>query len=266
MSKRRIGQGFGVRLHYLGGRERLEAELVMNMYEPVIAAAAVSRSQVRRSYLRAVAGGVHNTHCSPAEERRYGALKLLALATLRLPDLVLYVHLMHVHHDDGQEDESDRGAADVVTRAVGDIAAGELRLADRALERPGCDLEYQTSAWVDRALEHAAGELADGLADGEEREIRVHESEVDYVIEGDHGPAPEIPNPPPTDVDRAVAQLIAAEVVDGSCLQIGIGAMPNVRDGRSQPRLPLPRRRPDQPAAHRDAERLRSRDQQHHAD
>ena len=98
----------------------------MNMYEAVIAAAAVSRSQVRRSYLRAVAGGVHNTHCSPAEERRCGALKLLALATLRLPDLVLYVHLMHVYHDDGHEDEdeSDDGAADVVTRAVGDIAAG----------------------------------------------------------------------------------------------------------------------------------------------
>ncbi len=34
-------------------------------------------------------------------------------------------------------------------------------------------------------------------------------------------------SPPPTDADRAVAQLIAAEVEDGSCLQVGIGAMPN---------------------------------------
>jgi len=55
----------------------------------------------------------------------------------------------------------------------------------------------------------------------------VHESEVDYVIAGDDGPPAEIPNPPPTDADRAVALLIAAEVEDGSCLQIGIGAMPN---------------------------------------
>jgi acyl-CoA hydrolase len=54
----------------------------------------------------------------------------------------------------------------------------------------------------------------------------VHESEVDFVIEG-AGPVPEIPNVPPTDVDRAVARLIAAEIEDGSCLQIGIGAMPN---------------------------------------
>jgi acyl-CoA hydrolase len=47
------------------------------------------------------------------------------------------------------------------------------------------------------------------------------------VIEGDHTPPPEIPNPPPTDVDRAVATFIASEIEDGSCLQIGIGAMPN---------------------------------------
>ena len=143
----------------------------MNMYEAVIAAAAASRSQLRGSYLRAVAGGAHNTHCTPAEERRYGALKLLALATLRLPDLVLYVHLMHVYHD--EEDEPDSVASEVVTRAVSDIAAGGLRLAHHALEAHGGELGYRTGAWVDRALEHAAGELADGLTDGEEREIPV---------------------------------------------------------------------------------------------
>jgi acyl-CoA hydrolase len=55
----------------------------------------------------------------------------------------------------------------------------------------------------------------------------LHLSEVDYVIQGDPGPPPELPNPPPSDADRAVAALIAAEVEDGSCLQVGIGAMPN---------------------------------------
>ena len=34
-------------------------------------------------------------------------------------------------------------------------------------------------------------------------------------------------NPAPTDADRAVARLIASEIEDGACLQIGIGAMPN---------------------------------------
>lgn len=55
----------------------------------------------------------------------------------------------------------------------------------------------------------------------------VHVSEVDYIIEGDHRPATAVPNPPPSDADRAVARLIAAEIEDGACIQVGIGAMPN---------------------------------------
>jgi acyl-CoA hydrolase len=55
----------------------------------------------------------------------------------------------------------------------------------------------------------------------------VHLSEVDYIIEGDHEPAAELPNPQPTEIDRAVARLIAGEIDDGACLQIGIGGMPN---------------------------------------
>jgi acyl-CoA hydrolase len=55
----------------------------------------------------------------------------------------------------------------------------------------------------------------------------LHISEVDYVIEGDPGLPPELPNPPPCEADRAVARLIAAEVGDGACLQVGIGGMPN---------------------------------------
>ena len=56
---------------------------------------------------------------------------------------------------------------------------------------------------------------------------RVHRSEVDYLIEGDGTPMSEMPASPPTAVDRAVARLIAAEVEDGACLQVGIGGMPN---------------------------------------
>jgi acyl-CoA hydrolase len=55
----------------------------------------------------------------------------------------------------------------------------------------------------------------------------VHLSEVDYIVEGDHEPAPELPNPQPTEIDRTVAHLIAGEIEDGACLQIGIGGMPN---------------------------------------
>ena len=48
-------------------------------------------SRDRRSlYACAVARGVANTHCSIEQERRYGVLRLLTLATLRLPDLAVY--------------------------------------------------------------------------------------------------------------------------------------------------------------------------------
>jgi acyl-CoA hydrolase len=69
---------------------------------------------------------------------------------------------------------------------------------------------------VSRALPYVYGD-----------ENGVHVSEVDYIVEGDHEPAPELPNPQPTEIDRAVARLIAGEIEDGACLQIGIGGMPN---------------------------------------
>lgn len=55
----------------------------------------------------------------------------------------------------------------------------------------------------------------------------IHISEVDYIVEGDNAPLPELPNPAPTAVDEAVARLIIGEMEDGACLQIGIGGMPN---------------------------------------
>jgi butyryl-CoA:acetate CoA-transferase len=55
----------------------------------------------------------------------------------------------------------------------------------------------------------------------------VHIGDVAHIIEGDGAPVPELPNPPASDIDRQVAALIAPEVEDGACLQIGIGGMPN---------------------------------------
>jgi acyl-CoA hydrolase len=55
----------------------------------------------------------------------------------------------------------------------------------------------------------------------------LHISEVDHIIEGDDAPAPELPNPAVSAADIAVGRLIASEIDDGDCLQIGIGGMPN---------------------------------------
>lgn len=59
------------------------------------------------------------------------------------------------------------------------------------------------------------------------QENGIHLSEIDYIIDGDDVPATELPHPPPQDCDRAIAALVAAEVADGACLQVGIGGLPN---------------------------------------
>jgi acyl-CoA hydrolase len=70
-------------------------------------------------------------------------------------------------------------------------------------------------------------EVSRGLPYAHGEQNGVHLSEVDYLIDGDDQPAPELRNPAPNDIDRAVARQIAAEIDDGACLQIGIGGMPN---------------------------------------
>lgn len=57
----------------------------------------------------------------------------------------------------------------------------------------------------------------------------VHISEIDYIIEGSNTPI--FATPPslaPTPEEEKIARLIVNEIVDGSCLQLGIGALPNL--------------------------------------
>ncbi|MEA1960709.1 MAG: acetyl-CoA hydrolase/transferase C-terminal domain-containing protein [Bacillota bacterium] len=56
----------------------------------------------------------------------------------------------------------------------------------------------------------------------------VHISEAEYIVESTtNKPLMEIPKPPVTDVDRKIASYIMEEMVDGACLQLGIGGLPN---------------------------------------
>ncbi len=56
----------------------------------------------------------------------------------------------------------------------------------------------------------------------------IHISQVDYIVEGDNTPLPELISPAPTEQDKLVAGHILAEIEDGACIQLGIGAMPNL--------------------------------------
>ena len=59
------------------------------------------------------------------------------------------------------------------------------------------------------------------------KNTRIHISQVDMVVEGDHPYLNQLPAAAPTEVDRAVANLIVSEIPNGACLQLGIGGMPN---------------------------------------
>lgn len=55
----------------------------------------------------------------------------------------------------------------------------------------------------------------------------LHVSEVDAIVEN-HVPLPELPLGKATPDDEAIARAIAEMVPDGACLQMGVGALPNL--------------------------------------
>jgi hypothetical protein len=131
-------------------------------------AAATSELEMRRAYRRAVAHGERNTGCTADRERDYGALRLLTLATLRMPDLVLYAGLVAVYEDGPDRSRVSRGAV----LEIGDASAGALRLTHRALEVHGESLRYAIGVWIGRALERAGTELEQQTLD-DQAEISV---------------------------------------------------------------------------------------------
>lgn len=55
----------------------------------------------------------------------------------------------------------------------------------------------------------------------------IHISEVDMIVEGEHGPLPELTLPEPSPEDIKIAEHIVPFIKNGSALQLGIGGMPN---------------------------------------
>lgn len=70
-------------------------------------------------------------------------------------------------------------------------------------------------------------EVTEGLPYTYGQDCGLHENDIDFIIEGDNAPATELPDLPVTDIDRAVGQIVAENIEDGSCIQVGIGGMPN---------------------------------------
>lgn len=55
----------------------------------------------------------------------------------------------------------------------------------------------------------------------------IHLSQIDYIVEGRNDPLIELPDIEPTPEDEKIAKIILNEIEDGSCLQLGIGGLPN---------------------------------------
>lgn len=62
-----------------------------------------------------------------------------------------------------------------------------------------------------------------------DEDSKIHITKVDMIVEGENQPVYELggSDAPMTDIDKAVAELITAEIPNGACLQLGIGGMPN---------------------------------------
>ncbi|HVI40252.1 MAG TPA: acetyl-CoA hydrolase/transferase C-terminal domain-containing protein [Anaerovoracaceae bacterium] len=58
-------------------------------------------------------------------------------------------------------------------------------------------------------------------------EHAVHISKVDYIVEGGHLGLPVLPSAAPTEIDKKIADHVLSEIRNGSCIQLGIGGMPN---------------------------------------
>jgi acyl-CoA hydrolase len=57
---------------------------------------------------------------------------------------------------------------------------------------------------------------------------RIHISQVDYIVEGEHHPPIEILSPPPSPEEVKIAEFILPEIHDGAVLQLGVGGLPNI--------------------------------------
>lgn len=55
----------------------------------------------------------------------------------------------------------------------------------------------------------------------------IHISEVDYIVEGEHEPLPDVPITPPSKTDEQIAAQLMPYLGNGITLQLGIGSLPN---------------------------------------
>lgn len=119
-------------------------------------------------------------------------------------------------------------APDYYRRFVDPIAVACIRTSpmdERGRFNLGCSTTYLRAMLARARIVIVETSTAIPRAEGPDNLLDA--GEVDFVIDGGDAPLAEIPSSASGPVERQVAALIAAEIEDGACLQIGIGGMPN---------------------------------------
>ena len=132
---RRHRRGLRSASAYLARRGDLGELVAMSLRDAVEAAAALNDGQLRHAYREAVARGLRNTGCRSGQERAYGTLRLLTLATLRLPDLALYAHFAHEWDREARSDVAESMPADVLASRPTLTVASARRASGRSSPR-----------------------------------------------------------------------------------------------------------------------------------
>jgi hypothetical protein len=98
-------------------------------------------------------------------------LRLLTLATLRLPDVALYGELLHSYG-------GERRACCLVAQTLIGASSGAMRLAHRALEMHALEVGYRIELWVARAVEGTGDELSGSVADDESLPVALEQARL----------------------------------------------------------------------------------------
>ena len=140
-----------------------------DLQRAITVAALADADEFEYAYWCALAEGADDTRSSPVHERRLGVLRLLTLASLRLPDLALHGCLLDEH--------PSPDAVAVALEATCLTSAGALRLAHRALEAHAEAIGYTLTAWITHARERARSTLSESesaLLEGGRGPISTH--------------------------------------------------------------------------------------------
>lgn len=97
-------------------------------------------------------------------------------------------------------------------------------------EKGYCGLGISNYAWrtIFEAARTVIFEINEHLPtlQGVDGSHRVHLSEADYIVEGEHSPLPIRTYREPSDTDISIAVQVLNEIPNGACLSLGVGSIP----------------------------------------